>query len=60
MLSQCDDCYAATWSWWVLGAVIGGPAVCEGMKAAHSEGFEQSIGSRALLHRRLDPGSVLS
>lgn len=34
--------------------------MCEGMKAANSEGFEQSVGSRALLHRRLDPGSVLS
>lgn len=39
----------------MLGAVTAGPAVCEGVRAAHSEGFEQSVGSRALLHSRLDP-----
>lgn len=44
----------------VLGAVIAGPVVCEGVRAAHSEGFVQSVGSRALLHSRLNPGSVLS
>lgn len=66
MLSQCDDAAlplgrgGGVNGWWVLRAVTGGPAVCEGVRAAHSVGFEQSVGSRALLHSRLNPGNVLS
>lgn len=64
MLSRCDDAAlllapGGGVSGWVLGAVIAGLAVCEGVRAAHSECCEQ-LGSRALLHSRLDPGSVLS
>lgn len=32
-------------SGWLLGAVIAGPAVCEGVRAAHSEGCEQFVDS---------------
>lgn len=66
MLSQCDDSSlplghgGGVRGGWVLGAVTAGPAVCEGVRAAHSESFERSVGSRALLHSRLDPGSILS
>lgn len=65
MLSRCDDAaspldHGGGVSGWVLGAVTAGPAVCEGVRAALSEGFAKFVGSRALLHSRLDPGIVLS
>lgn len=64
MLSRCGDAalplgHGGGVSGGVLGAVIAGPAVCEGVRAAPSEGFEQSVGPRALLHSWLHPGSFI-